>query len=239
MSAGLPPPRRIIAHGFWLMGGAKMSKSLGNVARYQDYTAGLRAGRAALLRDARDAARPGRELLGRRRCSTRFNADLANDLGNLVSRAITMVHRYRDGRVPASPVRRPRAAGPRSRWPQRRRRSNRSRQTSARSGESGAAGHVESHRPREQVHRRARAVGAREGRRATTRLLDRTLYHAADTLRVIAALVDPVMPDAAARIGGCSASPARAVDVARRRARSRRHPARRGRTAVPAHRKNR
>ena len=42
MSAGLPPPRRIIAHGWWLMGGAKMSKSLGNVARYQDYAAGLR-----------------------------------------------------------------------------------------------------------------------------------------------------------------------------------------------------
>ena len=36
MSAGLPPPRRIVAHGFWLMGGAKMSKSLGKVARYQD-----------------------------------------------------------------------------------------------------------------------------------------------------------------------------------------------------------
>ena len=65
MSAGLTPPRRIIAHGWWLMGGAKMSKSVGNVARYQDYAAGLRRGRAALLRHARDAARPGRQLLGR------------------------------------------------------------------------------------------------------------------------------------------------------------------------------
>src|SRR5688572_32487472 len=36
---------------------------------------------------------------------TRFNADLANDLGNLVSRATTMVHRYRSGRVPGSPAR--------------------------------------------------------------------------------------------------------------------------------------
>ena len=38
MSAGLLPPKRIIAHGWWLMGGAKMSKSVGNVARYEDYT---------------------------------------------------------------------------------------------------------------------------------------------------------------------------------------------------------
>ena len=37
MSAGLATPKREIAHGWWLMGGAKMSKSLGNVARYQDY----------------------------------------------------------------------------------------------------------------------------------------------------------------------------------------------------------
>ena len=65
MSAGLTPPRRIIAHGWWLMGGAKMSKSLGNVARYQDYVRGVRRRRAALLRHARDAARSGRQLLGR------------------------------------------------------------------------------------------------------------------------------------------------------------------------------
>ena len=37
MSAGLATPKREIAHGWWLMGGAKMSKSIGNVARYQDY----------------------------------------------------------------------------------------------------------------------------------------------------------------------------------------------------------
>ena len=42
MSAGLTPPRRIVAHGWWLMGGAKMSKSAGNVARYQDYVSVFR-----------------------------------------------------------------------------------------------------------------------------------------------------------------------------------------------------
>jgi methionyl-tRNA synthetase len=76
MSAGLPPPRRIIAHGFWLMGGAKMSKSLGNVARYQDYlqTFGLDALRYFALREmplGQDANFADEAVL------TRFNSDLA------------------------------------------------------------------------------------------------------------------------------------------------------------------
>src|SRR6185503_15580756 len=102
MSAGLPPPRRVIAHGWWLMGGAKMSKSLGNVARYQDYVRvfGLDALRYFVMREmplGQDANFSDEGVL------TRFNADLANDLGNLVSRATTMIQRYCDGVVPASP----------------------------------------------------------------------------------------------------------------------------------------
>ena len=134
--AGVPDVRRpagaasIIAHGFWLMGGAKMSKSLGNVARYQDYTQvfGLDGLRYFVMREmplGQDASFSDEAIL------TRFNADLANDLGNLVSRAITMVHRYRDGRVPASPV----EAATRwiaISWLQRLRRSSRSRPASAR-----------------------------------------------------------------------------------------------------------
>src|SRR4026209_2692628 len=105
MSAGLPPPRRIIAHGFWRMGGAKMSKSLGNVAPYQDYKEvfGLDGLRYFALREmplGQDANFSDEAIL------TRFNADLANDLGNLVSRATTMVHRYRDGVIPDAPTER-------------------------------------------------------------------------------------------------------------------------------------
>ena len=105
MSAGLPPPRRIVAHGWWLMGGAKMSKSVGNVARYQDYVEvfGVDALRYFVMREmplGQDANFSDEAML------TRFNADLANDLGNLVSRATTMIQRYRDGVVPESPCRR-------------------------------------------------------------------------------------------------------------------------------------
>ena len=106
MSAGVKPPDRIIAHGWWLMGGAKMSKSLGNVARYQDYVEvfGVDALRYFVMREmsllGQDANFSDEAML------TRFNADLANDLGNLVSRTTTMIHRYCGGVVPELPANR-------------------------------------------------------------------------------------------------------------------------------------
>ena len=103
MAAGVKPPDRIVAHGWWLMGGAKMSKSLGNVARYQDYVEvfGVDALRYFVMREmsllGQDANFSDDAIL------TRFNADLANDLGNLVSRTTTMIHRYSGGIVPELP----------------------------------------------------------------------------------------------------------------------------------------
>jgi methionyl-tRNA synthetase len=103
MAAGITPPKRIIAHGWWLMGGAKMSKSVGNVARYQDYVDvfGVDALRYFVMREmplGQDANFSDDGIL------TRFNSDLANDLGNLVSRATTMIARYCDGIVPERPA---------------------------------------------------------------------------------------------------------------------------------------
>ena len=74
---------------------------------------------------------------------TRFNADLANDLGNLVSRATTMVQRYCDGVVPGVAAGRPRRARPRSRGARSTRRSTRVEGELRRvSDQPGAAGHV-------------------------------------------------------------------------------------------------
>jgi methionyl-tRNA synthetase len=198
MSAGLPPPRRIVAHGWWLMGGAKMSKSVGNVARYQDYVNvfGLDALRYFVMREmplGADANFSDEGML------TRFNADLANDLGNLVSRATTMVQRYCDGVVPDSP---------------RERRQELDTELVARI-DAAIAGVVrqfdafqltgalqdtwELIRSVNQyiVKREPWALAKKPDQRAT---LEVTLYHAADSLRVVAALVDPVMPGAAQRI---------------------------------------
>jgi methionyl-tRNA synthetase len=98
---GLPPPHAIRAHGWWNFEGTKMSKSLGNVVRPLDLAEryGADAVRYFLVRDAvldRDAE------FSEPRFAARYQGDLANDLGNLLHRLTHMVGRYCDGRVPAA-----------------------------------------------------------------------------------------------------------------------------------------
>jgi len=96
MSAGLPLPKVIFGHGFVLAGGGRMSKTIGNVmdpvATAERF--GADALRYFLLREARF----GRDLdFDHDRLVSRFNADLANDLGNLLQRTVGMAMKYRDG----------------------------------------------------------------------------------------------------------------------------------------------
>src|SRR6185503_11824426 len=103
LAADLPLPRQVVSHGWWLMEGAKMSKSKGNVVRPQAYIErfGLDAFRYFVFREmnfGQDAEFTDEAFVGR------YNADLANDLGNLVSRATTVIHRYCQGVVPAPDV---------------------------------------------------------------------------------------------------------------------------------------
>ncbi|HYB23015.1 MAG TPA: methionine--tRNA ligase [Solirubrobacteraceae bacterium] len=99
MAAELELPRHVFVHGFLLMEGEKMSKSLGNVldpfAVIERY--GADALRFYLLRDVpfgQDGS------VSTAAFELRYESELANELGNLASRTIAMVHRYRDG-VPA------------------------------------------------------------------------------------------------------------------------------------------
>jgi methionyl-tRNA synthetase len=97
---GLPPYQRLHVHGYWNVDATKMSKSLGNVVRPRELveTYGADTVRYFVLREMSfglDASFSGDALLAR------HNADLANDLGNLFSRSLTMIDKYADGRIPA------------------------------------------------------------------------------------------------------------------------------------------
>ena len=100
MAAGLPLFRRLRVHGYWQMQAGKMSKSLGNVVRPLDMKAryGADAFRYYLLREmayGQDAEFSEAALV------TRLNADLANGLGNLASRVLSMQQRYFEGTLQA------------------------------------------------------------------------------------------------------------------------------------------
>jgi len=99
MSAGLEPPKRIFAHGFLFNRGEKMSKSVGNVIRPADLIGayGIDAVRYFFLRDVpfgQDGSYSHEAIVGR------LNADLANDLGNLAQRSLSMIGKNLGGVLP-------------------------------------------------------------------------------------------------------------------------------------------
>ena len=99
LSAGIKLPESIFAHGWWLMGESKMSKSLGNVINPMDLIDdyGVDPVRYYLMREM---------VLGQDSNFTmesfiqRYNSDLANDFGNLLSRVTTLIKKNYDGKIP-------------------------------------------------------------------------------------------------------------------------------------------
>ncbi len=98
-AAGIEPYRHLNVHGYWNSDQSKMSKSLGNIVRPLDLKDkyGLDAFRYFLLRDMVFGLDSN---FSEEAFVQRLNSDLANDLGNLVSRTITMAIKYCDGKVP-------------------------------------------------------------------------------------------------------------------------------------------
>ena len=100
MAAGLAPPKRVYAHGWLLNKGEKMSKSLGNVVLPEDLVSqyGLDPVRYYLLREV-SFGNDG--YISHETMVSRINGDLANDIGNLAQRSLSMIAKNCDGAVPA------------------------------------------------------------------------------------------------------------------------------------------
>lgn len=99
MSANMPLPKTIFAHGWWLSGESKMSKSLGNVVNPLDLIEeyGVDPVRYYLMREmvlGQDASFTMESFI------RRYNSDLANDFGNLLSRVSKLIEKNFDGIIP-------------------------------------------------------------------------------------------------------------------------------------------
>lgn len=187
---GLPLPETVFAHGWWLVGKDKMSKSLGNVVNPMELAEryGPDAFRYFLMAEmtlGQDASFTEQAFI------KRYNSDLANDLGNLASRVLKMVFRHFGGKVPPRPAPSD-GDGP------------------IRDAALTAALEMEGVLRNMQLDRgMARVMAAvREGNRyfeqstpwKLTDPADRTplgavLYNAAECLRIVSGLLYPVMPE--------------------------------------------
>jgi methionyl-tRNA synthetase len=193
-AAGLPLPKKIFAHGWLLFESDKMSKSRGNIVRPTPIhdVLGTDALRYFLLREVvfgQDGSFSYDALV------VRYNSDLANGIGNLASRALSMLHQYRGGLVPK--VEGDPQIGEVAR--------------AAAEDAVEAYGKLEFSKALEAVWSLVSAVDKFIVERApwklakaedphSQKLLDDTLYTAAEAVRLAAVLLSPVIPEAAARI---------------------------------------
>lgn len=190
MAAGLPLPKAIFAHGWLLFEQDKMSKSRGNIVRPDPIrrVVGIDGLRYFLLREivfGQDGSFSYDALVGR------YNSDLANGWGNLASRTLTMIRQYRGGAIPGGEADAQMGEAARS----------------AIAAALAAFEDFEFSRGLEAVWGLVSAADKYIVEQAPWKLaksdpagLDRALYTAAEALRVITALLGPVLPGAAARI---------------------------------------
>jgi methionyl-tRNA synthetase len=200
LSAGVRLPDVIFVHEYLTAGGEKISKSAGNAEDPADIVASYNTD-ALRWWMLRDVARAGDTDYTAARLVARANEDLANNMGNLVNRTVSMVKRYRDGVVPPRGTGGPAAAGLRAARAEAASTIDaalaafdfrRAVEAVTRIGNEGNR-YVETVRPWD-LAKAERTEGAAEG------ALDEVLAELVATCREMAAHLIPFLPDAAARI---------------------------------------
>ena len=195
---GVELPETIFAHGWWLIGDSKMSKSLGNVINPMDMIEkyGVDPFRyfvSAEMTLGQDASFSEEAFV------RRYNADLANDLGNLLSRVLNMTVRYCDGKIPETPASALEGAEERALW------------EAVQAAVQGMEKAVDELRISEGVGEVIAVVRGINryleikqpwtlAKQEDKTPLKVTLYTAAESLRVAASLLYPIMPDKMAEL---------------------------------------
>ena len=200
MAAGLPLFKHLNVHGYWVTPTGKMSKSLGNVVDPLEVKKrfGMDVFRYFIFREMTfglDGTFNFDSL------ETRYNADLANNLGNLVSRSLAMVHKYRNGVVPTPD-------------------GESELDTELRTATVSLPNEVISHIQKLEISRALEkiwlvvdaanvyidrtkpwALAKNEASSAADKArLDTALYYQLECIRVLASLISPFMPDTSSRI---------------------------------------
>ena len=203
MAAELPVPQRVYVHGYLLMGEKKMSKSLGNVLEPNEVIDrfGSDALRFYCMREVSFGQDGSVSAAG---FESRYESELANDWGNLASRTLAMVDRYRDGVIPDG-------------------------EPDAELGLEGLDGEVRELLDEVQVSRALEAIWARVRRlnayveetkpwelakdESQADRLDHVLYNLAEGLRFLALLLHPYMPETSGRLLDALAEGNRELDA--------------------------
>ena len=195
MAAGIALPKGIVAHGWLLFEENKMSKSRGNIVRAETIldVLGTDALRYFLLREivfGQDGSFSFDALV------QRYNSDLANGLGNLASRTLTMITRYCDGEVPEpAAVEGTIAEAARRVIQEYGAAFDRFQFSRALEGAWGLVAAVD----RYIVEHAPWALDEKKDEASRARLAT-VLYTSAEALRIVTALVHPVIPEATAKI---------------------------------------
>ncbi len=192
MAAGLEVPRQVAIHGYLLLGEHKMSKSLGNVIEpFQ--VASLYGADALRFYVMRDVSFGGDGEVSPEAFETRYTTELANEYGNLASRTLAMIGRYRDGVVPSAEPD-PRLA---------------SEFAGLTDAVRDALDQVELTSALDEIWRRIKLLNGYVSEEqpwqyskdeAQAERLDQVLYALAEGLRVVSVLVHPFMPESAQRL---------------------------------------